>query len=322
MARLTWTLSAYASSDAVLRTQLTQLRDNLLACGLVQTSDTGQFDLTSGVRAASANSYFGFLMFRFNDALQASAPVYLKVILYNLPNTIGCWAVNIYIGTATDGAGAMTNVTTQGITNYPWSMTTGNAPVHYMSGDGSRLTIASPNANRSTMDFAYLTIERTKDTTGKDTGEGVVAFWGGYSSAGTHSGGTNTGAVSQYYKQLVWTRTPGQYTYNFRGCSVPPDGGGAYGGNASNVSNLFPWRPYGIREYAPAISILTGFVGSTVTTNATCKVSTYDGSQHEYIGFSSISGLDSGSTLKLMGDYGTDTDLSTTRKTCIFFRWE
>ena len=65
------------------------VHDNLIAAGLVQSGTAGQLDI-DGVSALPADgTYAGFVEYEFNDALQATAPVVIKL-------EYGCDASGLY----------------------------------------------------------------------------------------------------------------------------------------------------------------------------------------------------------------------------------
>lgn len=88
------------------------LHDALLAVGLVQTSDSGQIGTFAGL-AVNATTTFGYRVYRFDDALQASSPVFLKVsfkLFY--PGAAGSFSrVEVSVGTGTNNAGTLTGAT-------------------------------------------------------------------------------------------------------------------------------------------------------------------------------------------------------------------
>lgn len=82
-----------ASTTAALRSFGSQISTAIQATGLTKLSNTGQIDWTSATAAAT----LGYEMYRFNDPLQSSAPVFIRFQ----------WAMNTstwpYISTVTVG---------------------------------------------------------------------------------------------------------------------------------------------------------------------------------------------------------------------------
>lgn len=127
-----------------------ELHNALIAIGLVQTSDTGQLadfsSVTTDPPSASAFYSFGFRCYKFTDSL---GDIYFRVNFgcTSIVNTSywDCPSVYLYIGTGTDGSGALTGQTT-GIgfplmsTSYTGSGTskayTGNLLSYAYAGEG------------------------------------------------------------------------------------------------------------------------------------------------------------------------------------------
>jgi hypothetical protein len=95
------------SSDSNFRSWAKEISDALLAFGWVKTADTGQLDWNTIVRPSSANSYTGYEIFRMADALQSTAPCFLKIEYGSGSSNALHPAIAIQIGTATTGAGVL-----------------------------------------------------------------------------------------------------------------------------------------------------------------------------------------------------------------------
>src|SRR4051812_25718504 len=104
MAFDTRTLPAYLADDATFRTWAQGIHAQIVATGaLTQTADTGQVNLTTATRPL-ANAFAGYEIFAFNDALQATAPLYLKVE-YGVGATQDRPSLRVSAGSSTNGAG-------------------------------------------------------------------------------------------------------------------------------------------------------------------------------------------------------------------------
>lgn len=122
MATYTDTISFDHSSDVAMRATVRKMRDMFVANGLVQTLDTGQFNLDTGVRRLVSNEgegpVSGYQMFRFDDLLQSNYPIFIKIeyglqmeynsyyggYIYTMPYL---W---VTVGTSTNGAGVLNGV--------------------------------------------------------------------------------------------------------------------------------------------------------------------------------------------------------------------
>ena len=79
--------------------------DALIAVGLVQTSDTGQVDLNAVAVLPTASTTVGYIIYRFNDTMQATAPLFLR-IEYKVGASSRA-RIDFQVGTSTDGAGTL-----------------------------------------------------------------------------------------------------------------------------------------------------------------------------------------------------------------------
>lgn len=174
----TGTFAPDNTSDATFRLWGAGISAKLALMGLVQTADTGQINWTTVTRPLAANTVMGYEIWRFADALQATAPVYLKIEFGSGGVTLapGVW---ITIGTASNGAGTLTGqLSTRA--QISTANTSNATPTNCVfSGDTGRVGIAM-YTNQSGCAQAWF-IERTKDTAGADTAAGVLfmAFHGG-----------------------------------------------------------------------------------------------------------------------------------------------
>lgn len=72
----TTTLINTVTTDAAFRTWGLAYNAKLAAAGLVQTADTGQIDWATVLAATAINTVQGYEIWRFDDALQATVPVF------------------------------------------------------------------------------------------------------------------------------------------------------------------------------------------------------------------------------------------------------
>ena len=94
--------------DPHFRNFVASYRAALIAAGFVRTSDSGQIDPTTVVRP-STSQVAGYEIWRFNDAAQATKPIFFK-FEYGTGTTIARWVFFITIGTGSDGAGNITGI--------------------------------------------------------------------------------------------------------------------------------------------------------------------------------------------------------------------
>lgn len=205
MATRTTSLNAYMANDADFRAWGKNISDGLTAFGWVQTADTGQINWTTVAKPVGGAAVAGYEVWRMNDALQATKPVYLKIEYgtSNGPNTGGLFTT---IGTqGTNGAGNLVGASV-GARRSPSgaAATVGMVFNTYMSGDSGRLYIIA-NYNPASITLSHgLFIERPKDSNGASQGDCVVhTAWAGsaYSEQliffdGLAAGPSGTGPLS------------------------------------------------------------------------------------------------------------------------------
>lgn len=164
------------------------MHTNLLACGLIQTSDAGQLDISSISAIPAAGSYFGSLIYKFNDSLASSKPVIIKmrpyVGSYGGQNSAG---LSIQIGFATDGLGNITGSATEEFNVFNSTFGTVRAevsaptPCFAIHGEGyfgallhlGRLAAVPGVGTGKAFPLCYVGITRTVDADDNPTADGV-----------------------------------------------------------------------------------------------------------------------------------------------------
>ena len=162
------------TDDATFRAAGKAQSDAIVAMGLVRTADTGQINWATVARPA-ANTSAGYEMFAFADALQATAPVLIKIIW-------GCGLVNdrlrhiVQVGVGTNGAGAFLGwVTTARTLSMSSVLDAGN--VNRISGATNRVCIAFNVHLNGATNCNVISVERTHNAAGGDTAQGVLVFY-------------------------------------------------------------------------------------------------------------------------------------------------
>ncbi len=93
------------STDASFRTWGSMISALLASAGLTKMSDTGTIDWATVVGPA-INTYAGFEVWRFNDAEQATTPVFIK-LEYGRGGVTTRAALRVDVGSATNGSGTL-----------------------------------------------------------------------------------------------------------------------------------------------------------------------------------------------------------------------
>jgi len=177
MTTTTWTSTPANSSDALFRAWGKGLSDAIAAVGFVRTADTGQIDWTTVAFPTAANTQQGYEVYRFNDALQTTVPLFFRVG-YGSGLTNGSPSIWLTVGKGSNGTGSITSTLTPS-TQTSWTGTGASSVVSYASsGDGSLLVVGMfLGAANSSLSKVVL-IERSRSSMGAATGTGVLCTSG------------------------------------------------------------------------------------------------------------------------------------------------
>lgn len=185
MTTQSWSTVIDHTTDAGFRTWGAEVNTKLVACGWVQTADTGQINWASVTRAGT-NSDAGYECYYLNDSLHGSAPIYIK-LYYGTGSSTSKPRVKLEVGTSTNGSGtiggtaktAATDITsnsniTSTVTSYQSyaCLTNGVGWMVYKYGGAS--------AGQPLFSFAIV---RSVDATGAPTVTGALVLF--YASSGT-----------------------------------------------------------------------------------------------------------------------------------------
>lgn len=186
----TTSITNTVTTDAAFRTWGLAYASKLASMGLVQTADTGQINWVTVLAAVGANTAQGYEIWRFDDALQATVPIFLK-IEYGSGSAAANGSLWFTVGSGTNGAGTLTGVLTTRV--QVTCTAVAGVVTHYWSGDTNRLGIAVLGS--SAANSMGLWIERTVDTAGVVTAEGVLIIYRSLSAWG----------------QVAWNQVTGSY---------------------------------------------------------------------------------------------------------------
>jgi hypothetical protein len=232
------------SDDATFRAAGKLQSDAIVSMGLVRRTageDSGQIDWATVARPI-ANTSAGYEVFRFADALQATAPVLIKIIW-------GCGAITslryiVQVGFATDGAGTLTGYTSFAGTFTTTAALTASSLVR-ISGSTNRLCFAS-NVHTDVLTSCDLfSIERTHNAAGGDTAQGVFFF-------------SKRGNIGNTYSLLTYAGGELDYRASYAACLAPSVGHGSTG----TQTMVFPIFPAAGPFLNPMINCVGMFVGN------------------------------------------------------------
>lgn len=182
MANVTWNGVWTAGNTTLLRATGAALRTMFETMGFVRTADTGQIDWTTVNSGGATNDVKGYEVWRFDDALQATRPVFFKVQYVNGISYGSGYALRVLIefGTASNGSGTLSGLgsgTSYRISNP--NQNVGSTDLFYAAGDGSGMA-AHLNTGIDNVGNAYnrasFVIDRLRSSDGTPIGDGVF-FW-------------------------------------------------------------------------------------------------------------------------------------------------
>lgn len=179
--RFSNTLHINNSTDADFRAWVQFIEDTLVTTGgWVVTGDTGQMTISTASHPTAVNQKVGFRLYRMADTLQATAPVYMRLDYGSCAASAGEPAFWITIGTGSDGAGNITGLLFNGGASATATLQTNitgtNACDSYGSASTSRvhlLMFVRSGGN----DLLVFSLERSKDTNGNDTADGLIMVY-------------------------------------------------------------------------------------------------------------------------------------------------
>lgn len=168
-----------ASDNAAYSAYCQAVYDALVAIGLTQTSDTGQTSAAPvSVSFPGANTYNVNWIFRFNDSMQASAPIYFKIELGRGTGTAN-FLGKLTVGTGSNGTGTITNpvlnAAAAGATSWSPSATNPSRfDACYNAATGCCWLAFETNNNQIPGGFI---ISRSLDSGGTPSADGWMAIW-------------------------------------------------------------------------------------------------------------------------------------------------
>jgi hypothetical protein len=241
------TLPMGFTTDAEFRTWGSTIKGELGNMGLVQTGDTGQIDWTTVLLPSAANQVRGYEIWRFADALQATAPIFVK-LEYGSSGASTRAAIWITVGVATNGAGTLLGAkSTRNQCGQETNNT--NTALCAFSGDTARLTIAlwffDSLGNQAAAQTIFFSVEREKDINGADVGTGCYI---------TVSGNSGIDDLGDEIGQEYFGRSAGGLGIEEDpGCHAPGIGNGTSGADVSLFPQNFAngvFLPFGLNQLA------------------------------------------------------------------------
>ena len=301
------------ATNAAFIAWIQEVLTNLITnCGLTQTSDTGQITssmsppvVNAATTVPSANTSAGYVILRFNDTLQSTAPIFIK-LEFGIGGTTSVVSMWVTIGTASNGSGtisgtglartaignaqSISSTVTNYVSRYCYNATQGVLWMGFKTAGGGSATQA----------LAGFVLYRTVDSTGAPTATGAMFL--GPVAAGTTTGAASAGSQEQINYTLSTSTAIGNGTAT--GWVFIPGGlTGTLEGSSCHVFPLWQYASsssaslYGITNAAAMCVAAELSLGSTMTATL--------------IGSTSLTYINAGSPIGVGGFATTNYSVST-----------
>lgn len=175
-----------STSGATFRATFSPISTALQAL-FVKVPQAGEINLATVSKPGSANTSAGFEVYRLNDAMQATAPIFFK-IEYGVGSLLTRPALWITVGKGADGSGNITGtLLARVLICQSWGVVSATPKNCYLgNGDGSCLVIAlfpSDDASFTGSGGCFYAMERSRDAGGIATGAGIHQQYPGFSES-------------------------------------------------------------------------------------------------------------------------------------------
>lgn len=243
---LTGNVAGRFTTNAEFRAWGSWISDGLANCGIIKTGDPGPINWASVEMPAVVSAWQGYEIYRFDDALQTTSPVFFKIEYGSgaAGNTVP--GLRWTVGTSSNAVG-LSNGTIMGFVAKDQSLANGwtitssagafanNTLVAYLSGGNNWFIIAlGVRGTGSTASYTHLiSIERTVDANGAVTGDGLLIA---YKAA---AGSVGPGQIT--WSPILGTISHAAATADGFGMLTPERGGGVTGANTAVYPIFHDW---------------------------------------------------------------------------------
>lgn len=153
---------------------------------LTRVTQTGEINWTTVNAPVAANTFQGFEVYRLNDSLQSTAPLFFK-FEYGSANSATISAIRLTIGKGVDGSGVITGVLQTAINVFSGNNTAISAASNcYISnGDGSGF-VFSLQPDQTNLAGGFCCVERSRNASGQPTGNALLFSAQRYNTINSH----------------------------------------------------------------------------------------------------------------------------------------
>jgi hypothetical protein len=147
------------------------------AGGWTVTADTGQIDFTTVAAPGAVSTYMGYKMYTFSDALNATYPIYVKIEFGSSSASANNPSIQVTIGTGSNGTGTITGTLVAAFQHGIGGTASAGVTQSYGSSGPARAGFAI-FTDAGVNNPLWFSLERTVDTSGSDTGDGLILNYG------------------------------------------------------------------------------------------------------------------------------------------------
>lgn len=172
-----YTVNDLTDTDAKFQAWVQAIEAAFLASGfLVVAADTGQINPATVTKPTVVSTYAGFRIYKANDSLQATKPLYVKME-YGVSIGVNRPICRVTIATATNGAGTLTGVISSAST-LQGTGSDGSGAAFVIGGGGSRCAFFQHYDSGNTNFQNFFAIGRfLNPADGGAGGDGYTAFF-------------------------------------------------------------------------------------------------------------------------------------------------
>lgn len=263
MSIYTWSSPQSSSPLANFNALFAGVPIGLVAGGLLQSAgDTGQINFSTNTSYPSgASQSIGYQIWEFQDALQATTPIFIKLEFGSGASGAAYGGMWITVGKGSDGSGNITGII-QARTAIPSNNTSGSSYSNFVSAGTNRFVIFLGTTN--TNGEFLIALERNHSTSGADTTDGLLLFWfyGNFTCGSQYISyaGTNPAAMAKWNVAVV------------------PSGSGSLTPNI----NVFPVRCWTPGESGASLQLMAYLAGD-LATNVIYSMTGWDGNVHNFL---------------------------------------
>lgn len=182
MASLIFSARLSNASDALFRAWGSAV-STALGQMLTRVTQTGEINWATVNAPVAANTFQGFEVYRLNDSLQSTAPLFFK-FEYGSSTLTTFSAIRLTIGKGVDGSGVITRVLQSAVYVFAGNAVATVASNCYISnGDGSGFVFSLQPDIPSTCG-GFCCVERSRNSIGQATGDALLLAFATYGAIG------------------------------------------------------------------------------------------------------------------------------------------